>query len=115
MEWEVRLEPSIGAPDPTLHPKDPMTSEPMQHCHLIQSGYGPPPGACHVSFPPLCIAPEPMTATMTGDDWLYEISSDDENDHRGGSDISDADGELDHGTSPHSQLPPVPGALPFLD
>lgn len=61
----------------------------------------------------LCIAPEPMTATMTGDDWLYEISSDDENDHRGGSDISDR--ELDHGTSPHSQLPPVPGALPFLD
>ncbi|UQC91432.1 uncharacterized protein CLUP02_16967 [Colletotrichum lupini] len=66
--------------------------------------------------PPLRLVPsEPMTATMTGDDWLYEISSDDENDHQGGSDISDSDGELDHGTSPHSQLPPVPRALPFLD
>ncbi|KXH56230.1 hypothetical protein CNYM01_13770 [Colletotrichum nymphaeae SA-01] len=52
---------------------------------------------------------------MTGDDWLYEISSDDENDHQGGSDISDFDGDLDHSTSPHSLLPPVPGALPFLD
>ncbi|KAE9571015.1 hypothetical protein CGMCC3_g12947 [Colletotrichum fructicola] len=50
---------------------------------------------------------------MAGDDWLYEIS-DDESDHRD-PDISDSDGELNHGTSQRSQLPPVPGALPFLD
>ncbi|KAF4486354.1 hypothetical protein CGGC5_v005915 [Colletotrichum fructicola Nara gc5] len=50
---------------------------------------------------------------MAGDDWLYEIS-DDESDHRD-PDISDSDGELNQGTSQRNQLPPVPGALPFLD
>ncbi|KAJ5005564.1 hypothetical protein K4K57_011679 [Colletotrichum sp. SAR 10_99] len=55
-----------------------------------------------------------MPATMAGNNWLYEITSDDEADHRD-SDISDSDDELNHGTSPHSQLPLIPGALPFLD
>ncbi|KAF6798882.1 hypothetical protein CSOJ01_12585 [Colletotrichum sojae] len=56
-----------------------------------------------------------MTTTMAGDDWLYEITSGDESDD-GDSDISNSDDEVDHNTSPHSQLrPSVPGALPFLD
>ncbi|KAF6785729.1 hypothetical protein CMUS01_16551 [Colletotrichum musicola] len=55
-----------------------------------------------------------MTTTMAGDDWLYEITSGDESDD-GDSDISNSDDEVPYDTSPHSQLPPISGALPFLD
>nr|XP_036584420.1 uncharacterized protein CTRU02_05495 [Colletotrichum truncatum]KAF6793938.1 hypothetical protein CTRU02_05495 [Colletotrichum truncatum] len=52
---------------------------------------------------------------MAADDWVYELTSDDEADGQH-SDITDsATSELNHGaSSPHSQLPLVPKPLPFL-
>ncbi|KDN71115.1 hypothetical protein CSUB01_11497, partial [Colletotrichum sublineola] len=52
---------------------------------------------------------------MAAHNWVYEITSDDEDDGQH-SDISFPDSELNHGTnSPRSQLCPIPGALPFLN
>ncbi|KAK2051072.1 hypothetical protein LY76DRAFT_428663 [Colletotrichum caudatum] len=56
-----------------------------------------------------------MTAIMATNDWMYEITSDDE---AGGpnSGIYDLDSELDHdAVSQRSRLRPIPGALPFLN
>ncbi|KAL0937046.1 uncharacterized protein CTRU02_209262 [Colletotrichum truncatum] len=52
---------------------------------------------------------------MAADDWVYELTSDDEADGQHSA-VSDSDtSELNHGaSSPHSQLPLVPKPLPFL-
>lgn len=51
---------------------------------------------------------------MAADNWVYGITSDDEEDDQN-SDISGCSSELNHGiSSPRSQLCPIPGALPFL-
>ncbi|WDK08792.1 hypothetical protein CGRA01v4_00070 [Colletotrichum graminicola] len=52
---------------------------------------------------------------MAADNWVYDITSDDEDDGQR-SDISFPNSELNHGIgSPPSQLCPIPGALSFLN